>query len=105
MSRSAAEFEEQVQPLKDKVWVRADRRALKRKSGIVIPTWDSRDRDWPWMTGWIVAKDYDIEDVELGDMVIVEIHSGVPYRIGEEVYLCVHRDDILAIIGEQEGVC
>ena len=87
-----------IQPLADRVVVKAAEAETKTKSGIIIP--DSA-KEKP-QRGTIVAvgngkKDHTMT-VQVGDMVLYGKYAGTELKLDGKDYLIMREDDILAIV-------
>jgi chaperonin GroES len=93
-----------IQPLGDRVLVKAIEDKEQVKGGIIIP--DSA-KEKP-QEAEVVAlgtgkKDEDGKripfEVKVGDMVLVSKYGGTEVKIGDEKYSLLREDDILGVIG------
>jgi len=90
---TCVEFEEQVQPIRDRVLIRQDRRPMRRRTGILLPS-----EDWPCLQGWVVATSPDVDSVGIGDYVIYEIYAGPEFEVAGERYTVVSEKDLVAVV-------
>jgi co-chaperonin GroES (HSP10) len=86
-------WEESLTPLRRLVMIRVDKRAFKRKSGIVILT-----DDWPAISGWIVAVSPIVTGVEIGDYVYHKLYAGAKLYYESDLYHIVHEDDLDCVV-------
>lgn len=91
-----------IKPLGARVLVKQEKLEEKTKSGIVIP---SRSKEKPnWGTVVEVGpgekkEDYEVKvTVKKGDRVIYRKYSGTEVKVGDEKYLILDNDDLLAVL-------
>jgi chaperonin 10 Kd subunit len=65
------------------------------KSGIVLPGTASKEKP---IIGEVLAVGKKIEEVSVGDKVIFEKYAGTEVKDGEETYLILEKDNVLAIV-------
>ena len=64
------------------------------KSGIVLPGTASKEKP---ITGEVIAVGKDVEDVKAGDKVIFEKYTGTEVKDGDDSFLMLDIDNVLAI--------
>ena len=64
------------------------------KSGIVLPGTASKEKP---ITGEVLAVGKEVEDVKVGDKVIFEKYSGTEVKDGDDSFLILDIDNVLAI--------
>ena len=64
------------------------------KSGIVLPGTASKEKP---ITGEVLAVGKDVEDVKAGDKVIFEKYTGTEVKDGDDSFLILDIDNVLAI--------
>ena len=64
------------------------------KSGIVLPGTASKEKP---ITGEVIAVGKDVEDVKAGDKVIFEKYTGTEVKDGDDSFLILDIDNVLAI--------
>ena len=64
------------------------------KSGIVLPGTASKEKP---ITGEVLAVGKDVEDVKAGDKVIFEKYTGTEVKDGDELFLILDIENVLAI--------
>ena len=86
----------EIRPLGENVLVSAKKEAVKTKSGLVLPETATQERP---QEGKVVAiGDSPKIKVKKGQTIIFAKYSGSEIKIGEEEYLIIKNEDILAII-------
>lgn len=83
-----------IRPLGKRVLVKKVKEEEVRKSGIVLPGKTSEDQP---TTGEVVAIGKEIEDIKVGDKIIHEKYTGTEVKDGDETYLILNLDNVLAI--------
>lgn len=87
---------ETIQPLGENVLVKIVKKDTKTKSGIVLPETVSEDRP---QEGKVVAVGDSKEiKVKKNDTVIFAKYSGTEIKVGNEEYLIIKNEDILAVV-------
>ena len=64
------------------------------KSGIVLPGTASKEKP---ITGEVIAVGKDVEDVKAGDKVIFEKYTGTEVKDGDNSFLILDIENVLAI--------
>ena len=64
------------------------------KSGIVLPGTASKEKP---ITGEVLAVGKDVEDVKAGDKVIFEKYTGTEVKDGDDSFLILDIENVLAI--------
>ena len=84
-----------IKPLGERVLIKQTEQEEVTKSGIVLPGTASKEKP---IIGKILAVGSKIEEVKVGDKVIFEKYSGTEVKDGEESYLILEKDNVLAIV-------
>ena len=84
-----------IKPLGERVLIRQTEQEEVTKSGIVLPGTASKEKP---IIGEVLAVGSKIEEVKVGDKVIFEKYSGTEVKDGEETYLILEKDNVLAIV-------
>lgn len=84
-----------IKPLGERVLIKQTEQEEVTKSGIVLPGTASKEKP---IIGEILAVGSKIEEVKVGDKVIFEKYSGTEVKDGEESYLILEKDNVLAIV-------
>ncbi|MFA6047707.1 MAG: co-chaperone GroES [Parcubacteria group bacterium] len=85
-----------IKPLGENVLVSAKKEPAKTKSGLVLPENASTER--PQEGKVIAIGDSSKIKVKKGQTVIFTKYSGSEIKIGEEEYLIIKNEDILAVV-------
>lgn len=104
-TKKKAKSEIKLQPLGDRVVVQREESESKTAGGIFLP--DSA-KDKPSRGTIICVGDGKLLDdgtrgklqVKVGDKVIFTSYAPEPFKVGEEEYLLLREEDILAVIEE-----
>ena len=83
-----------IRPLGKRILVKKVKEEEVRKSGIVLPGKTGEDQP---TTGEVVAIGKEIEDIKVGDKIIHEKYTGTEVKDGDETYLILNLDNVLAI--------
>ena len=83
-----------IKPLGKRVLIKQVEQEEVTKSGIVLPGTASKEKP---ITGEVLAVGKEVEDVKAGDKVIFEKYSGTEVKDGEESFLILDIDNVLAI--------
>lgn len=87
---------ETVKPLGENVLVEPVKADVKTKSGIVLPSGAGEDRP---QEGKIIAVGDDKKiKVKKGQKVIFAKYSGTEIKIGDQEYMIMKNEDILAVV-------
>ena len=87
---------QKIQPLGENILVKAEKEMTKTKSGLVIPETASPEKS---QQGTVAAiGDSNKIKVKKGQTVIFAKYSGSEIKIGEEEYLIIKNEDVLAVI-------
>lgn len=84
-----------IKPLGERVLIKQTEQEEVTKSGIVLPGTASKEKP---IIGEVLAVGSKIEEVKVGDKVIFEKYSGTEVKYGEESYLILEKDNVLAIV-------
>ena len=84
-----------IKPLGERVLIKQTEQEEVTKSGIVLPGTASKEKP---IMGEVLAVGSKIEEVKVGDKVIFEKYSGTEVKDGEESYLILEKDNVLAIV-------
>ena len=84
-----------IKPLGERVLIKQTEQEEVTKSGIVLPGTASKEKP---IVGEVLAVGSKIEEVNVGDKVIFEKYSGTEVKDGEESYLILEKDNVLAIV-------
>ena len=83
-----------IKPLGKRVLIKQVEQEEVTKSGIVLPGTASKEKP---ITGEVLAVGKDVEDVKVGDKVIFEKYSGTEVKDGDDSFLILDIDNVLAI--------
>ena len=83
-----------IKPLGKRVLIKQLEQEEVTKSGIVLPGTASKEKP---ITGEVLAVGKEVEDVKAGDKVIFEKYSGTEVRDGDDSFLILDIDNVLAI--------
>jgi len=83
-----------IKPLGKRVLIKQVEQEEVRKSGIVLPGTASKEKP---ITGEVIAVGKDVEDVKAGDKVIFEKYTGTEVKDGDDSFLILDIDNVLAI--------
>ena len=84
-----------IKPLGERVLIKQTEQEEVTKSGIVLPWTASKEKP---IIGEVLAIGAKVEDIKVGDKVIFEKYSGTEVKDGEENYLILEKDNVLAIV-------
>ena len=84
-----------IKPLGKRILIKQTQQEEVTKSGIVLPGTVSKEKP---IIGEVLAVGRKIEEVKVGDKVIFEKYSGTEVKDGEETYLILEKDNVLAIV-------
>ena len=84
-----------IKPLGKRILIKQTQQEEVTKSGIVLPGTASKEKP---TIGEVLAVGRKIEEVKVGDKVIFEKYSGTEVKDGEETYLILEKDNVLAIV-------
>ena len=84
-----------IKPLGKRILIKQTQQEEVTKSGIVLPGTASKEKP---IIGEVLAVGRKIEEVKVGDKVIFEKYSGTEVKDGEESYLILEKDNVLAIV-------
>jgi len=84
-----------IKPLGERILIKQTEQEEVTKSGIVLPGTASKEKP---IIGEVLAVGSKIEEVKVGDKVIFEKYSGTEIKDGEESYLILEKDNVLAIV-------
>ena len=83
-----------IKPLGKRVLIKQVEQEEVTKSGIVLPGTASKEKP---ITGEVLAVGKEVEDVKVGDKVIFEKYSGTEVKDGDNSFLILDIDNVLAI--------
>jgi hypothetical protein len=83
-----------IKPLGKRVLIKQVEQEEVTKSGIVLPGTASKEKP---ITGEVLAVGKEVEDVKSGDKVIFEKYSGTEVKDGDDSFLILDIDNVLAI--------
>ena len=83
-----------IKPLGKRVLIKQVEQEEVTKSGIVLPGTTSKEKP---ITGEVLAVGKEVEDVKAGDKVIFEKYSGTEVKDGDDSFLILDIDNVLAI--------
>lgn len=84
-----------IKPLGERVLIKQTEQEEVTKSGIVLPGTASKEKP---IIGEVLAIGVKVEDIKVGNKVIFEKYSGTEIKDGEESYLILEKDNVLAIV-------
>ena len=84
-----------IKPLGKRILIKQTEQEEVTKGGIVLPGTVSKEKS---IIGEVVAVGRKIEEIKVGDKVIFEKYSGTEVKDGEESYLILEKDTVLAIV-------
>lgn len=84
-----------IKPLGERVLIKQTEQEEVTKSGIVLPGTASKEKP---IIGEVLAIGAKVEDIIVGNKVIFEKYSGTEVKDGEENYLILEKDNVLAIV-------
>ena len=83
-----------IKPLGKRILIKQTEQEEVTKSGIVLPGTASKEKP---ITGEVIAVGKDVEDVKAGDKVIFEKYTGTEVKDGDDSFLILDIDNVLAI--------
>ena len=83
-----------IKPLGKRVLIKQVEQEEVTKSGIVLPGTASKEKP---IKGEVLAVGKDVEDVKAGDKVIFEKYTGTEVKDGDDSFLILDIDNVLAI--------
>ena len=83
-----------IKPLGKRVLIKQVEQEEVTKSGIVLPGTASKEKP---ITGEVIAVGKDVEDVKAGDKVIFEKYTGTEVKDGDDLFLILDIENVLAI--------
>lgn len=83
-----------IKPLGKRVLIKQVEQEEVTKSGIVLPGTASKEKP---ITGEVLAVGKEVEDVKVRDKVIFEKYSGTEVKDGDDSFLILDIDNVLAI--------
>ena len=83
-----------IKPLGERVLIKQTEQEEVTKSGIVLPGTASKEKP---ITGEVLAVGKEVEDVKAGDKVIFEKYTGTEVKDGDDSFLILDIDNVLAI--------
>ena len=86
-----------IRPIGERVLVKPVKVEEKTASGIILPGAGEKER--PNIAEVIaVGKDEKLEDIKVGERVVYSKFSGTEIKDGEEKYIVLNIEDVLAVI-------
>ena len=82
-----------IKPLGERVLIKQTEQEEVTKSGIVLPGTASKEKP---IIGEVLAIGAKVEDIKVGNKVIFEKYSGTEVKDGDESYLILEKDNVLA---------
>ena len=83
-----------IKPLGKRVLIKQVEQEEVTKSGIVLPGTASKEKP---ITGEVLEVGKDVEDVKAGDKVIFEKYTGTEVKDGDDSFLILDIENVLAI--------
>ena len=83
-----------IKPLGKRVLIKQVEQEEVTKSGIVLPGTASKEKP---ITGEVLAVGKEVEDVKAGDKVIFEKYTGTEVKDGDDSFLILDIENVLAI--------
>lgn len=83
-----------IKPLGKRVLIKQVEQEEVTKSGIVLPGTASKEKP---ITGEVLAVGKDVEDVKAGDKIIFEKYTGTEVKDGDDSFLILDIENVLAI--------
>ena len=83
-----------IKPLGKRVLIKQVEQEEVTKIGIVLPGTASKEKP---ITGEVLAVGKDVEDVKAGDKVIFEKYTGTEVKDGDDSFLILDIENVLAI--------
>ena len=83
-----------IKPLGKRVLIKQVEQEEVTKSGIVLPGTASKEKP---ITGEVLAVGKEVKDVKAGDKVIFEKYTGTEVKDGDDSFLILDIDNVLAI--------
>ena len=83
-----------IKPWGKRVLIKQVEQEEVTKSGIVLPGTASKEKP---ITGEVLAVGKDVEDVKAGDKVIFEKYTGTEVKDGDDSFLILDIENVLAI--------
>lgn len=83
-----------IKPLGKRVLIKQVEQEEVTKSGIVLPGTASKEKP---ITGEVLAVGKDVKDVKAGDKVIFEKYTGTEVKDGDDSFLILDIENVLAI--------
>ncbi|MBZ4682683.1 MAG: chaperonin GroES [Fusobacteriaceae bacterium] len=86
-----------IKPLGERVLVKPVELEEKTASGLILPSSSSKEKP---TIGEVIAlgKGEKLEDLKVNDKVVYSKYAGTEIKDGEEKYLLLNIDDILAVV-------
>ena len=84
-----------IKPLGERVLIYQTEQEEVTKSGFVLPGTASKEKP---IIGEVLAIGAKVEDIKVGNKVIFEKYSGTEVKDGDESYLILEKDNVLAIV-------
>ena len=84
-----------IKPLGERVLIKQTEQEEVTKSGIVLPGTASKEKP---IIGEVLAIGAKVEDIKVGNKAIFEKYSGTEVKDGDESYLILEKDNVLAIV-------
>lgn len=84
-----------IKPLGKRILIKKGQHEEVTKSGIVLPGTVTKDES---IIGEVLAIGSDITEVKVGEKIIYEKYSGTEVKDGDESYLLLEIENVLAIV-------
>ena len=84
-----------IKPLGERVLIKQTEQEEVTKSGIVLPGTASKEKP---IIGEVLAIGAKVDDIIVVNKLIFEKYSGTEVKDGEESYLILEKDNVLAIV-------
>ena len=86
-----------IKPIGERVLIKLVKMEEKTASGIILP--GAGDKERPNMAEVIaIGKGEKLEDIKVGEKVVYSKFSGTEIKDGDEKYLILNIDDVLAVV-------
>lgn len=86
-----------IKPLGERIVVKPEKQEEKTEGGIYLPETATKDKP---QKGEVIAVGPDFKGVKKGDTVIFAKYGGTEVKLGDEEYLVLGEDDVLAVLEE-----
>ncbi|HDN84196.1 co-chaperone GroES [Candidatus Aerophobetes bacterium] len=86
-----------IKPLGERIVVKPEKQEEKTEGGIYLPETASKEKP---QKGEVIAVGPDFKGVKKGDKVLFAKYGGTEVKLGNEEYLVLGEDDVLAVLEE-----